>query len=115
MTDDTTASLDDVSAPDADDEPTAPELVLTWTESPREAHRLLVHLNDKWALDGRDPDGYTNIGWCFGLHDRPWPERPIFGTVRTMTSRSARAKLDLDEYLRCAHAKDWRKTGLFER
>lgn len=91
------------------------KLVLTWTESPREAHRLLVHLNDKWALDGRDPDGYTNIGWCFGLHDRPWPERPIFGTVRTMTSRSARAKLDLDEYLRCAHAKDWRKTGLFER
>ena len=91
------------------------KLVLTWTETPREAHRLLVNLNDKWALDGRDPDGYTNIGWCFGLHDRPWPERPIFGTVRTMTSRSARAKLDLDEYIRCAHAKDWRKTGLFER
>lgn len=82
------------------------KLVLTWTRSPRDAHARIVHLNDKYALDGRDPDGYTNIGWCFGLHDRPWPEHAIFGKVRTMTSRSAQSKLDLDAYLR--RAPTWR-------
>ena len=75
------------------------KLVLTWTESPATAHAILVHLNDKYALDGRDPDGWANIGWCFGLHDRPWPERAVFGTVRTMTSKSARAKLPFEDYI----------------
>ena len=59
----------------------------------------MVHLNDKWALDGRDPNGYANVSWCFGLHDRPWPERAVFGTVRTMTSASARKKLDFEDYI----------------
>ena len=75
------------------------KLVLTWTEQPADAHAVLVHLNDKYALDGRDPDGWANIGWCFGLHDRPWPERPIFGTVRTMTTKSARSKLPFEDYI----------------
>ena len=75
------------------------KLVITWTKKPADAHATLVHLNDKYALDGRDPDGYTNIGWCFGLHDRPWPERAIFGTVRSMTSKSTASKFDLDGYL----------------
>jgi len=78
------------------------KLVLGWTKTPEDAHALLVHLNDKYALDGRDPDGWANIGWCFGLHDRPWPERPIYGTVRTMTSRSARSKLDFEGYIESA-------------
>ena len=82
------------------------KLVLPWMPSPRAAHALLVHLNDKYALDGRDPDGWANIGWCFGLHDRPWPERPVYGMVRTMTSRSARSKLDFESYLDRARA--WR-------
>ena len=75
------------------------KLVITWTKKPADAHATLVYLNDKYALDGRDPDGYTNIGWCFGLHDRPWPERAVFGTVRSMTSRSTAQKFDLDGYL----------------
>jgi deoxyribodipyrimidine photo-lyase len=78
------------------------KLVLTWTKTPEEAHALLVHLNDKYALDGRDPVGWANIGWCFGLHDRPWPERAIYGTVRAMTSRSARSKLDFEGYIESA-------------
>jgi len=82
------------------------KLVLTWAQEPRDAHATLVHLNDRYALDGRDPDGWANISWCFGLHDRPWPERAIFGTVRCMTTRSARSKLDFDGYLDQARA--WR-------
>jgi deoxyribodipyrimidine photo-lyase len=82
------------------------KIPITWTRTAAEAHALLVYLNDKYALDGRDPDGWANIGWCFGLHDRPWPERPIYGTVRTMTSRSARSKLDFEGYIR--DAATWR-------
>ena len=47
----------------------------------------MIYLNDRYALDGRDPNAYTNILWCFGLHDRPWIERPIFGQVRYMSYR----------------------------
>ncbi len=82
------------------------KLPITWTTSPADAHAALVHLNDRYALDGRDPNRYTNISWCFGLHDRPWPERAIYGTVRCMTSRSAANKLDLDGYL--SNARTWR-------
>jgi deoxyribodipyrimidine photo-lyase len=86
------------------------KLVLPWMPSPRAAHALLIGLNDKYALDGRDPDGWANIGWCFGLHDRPWPERPVYGTVRTMTSRSARSKLDFESYL--DRARGWRDAAI---
>ncbi len=82
------------------------KLPLTWTKTPEEAHALLVRLNDRYALDGRDPDGYANISWCFGLHDRPWPKRAIYGAVRTMTSRSARSKLDFEAYI--DGARRWR-------
>lgn len=75
------------------------KLPIAWLRSPAEAHAFLVHLNDKWALDGRDPNGYANISWCFGLHDRPWPKRAPFGAVRTMTTASARRKLDFEPYI----------------
>jgi deoxyribodipyrimidine photo-lyase len=75
------------------------KLPLAWMKSPAAVHAAMVHLNDKWALDGRDPNGYANVSWCFGLHDRPWPERKVFGTVRTMTSASARRKLDFEDYI----------------
>ena len=75
------------------------KLPLLWMRSPERAHAAMMHLNDKWALDGRDPNGYANVSWCFGLHDRPWPERDVFGTVRTMTSASARKKLDFEGYI----------------
>jgi deoxyribodipyrimidine photo-lyase len=70
--------------------------VLDWTRTPEEAYGILVHLNNKYALDGRDPNSYSGIQWIFGRYDRPWgPERPIFGTVRYMSSESTRRKLKL--------------------
>jgi deoxyribodipyrimidine photo-lyase len=74
--------------------------VLEWSSTPRAALAALVELNNRYALDGRDPNSYTGIFWCFGRYDRPWPpERPIFGTVRYMSSESARRKLRLTRYL----------------
>jgi deoxyribodipyrimidine photo-lyase len=75
--------------------------VLEWTRSPREALDVLIALNNKYALDGRDPNSYSGIFWVFGRYDRPWaPERPIFGSVRYMTSANTARKLRLRAYLR---------------
>lgn len=74
--------------------------VLEWSESPAEAYRILEHLNNKYAIDGRDPNSYTGILWCFGLFDRPWaPERPIFGVVRYMSSDNTARKFRIRDYL----------------
>jgi deoxyribodipyrimidine photo-lyase len=73
--------------------------ILEWTKEPREALDVMVELNDRFALDGRDPNSYSGIFWCLGRYDRGWPERPVFGTVRSMTSRSTRRKIHLDKYL----------------
>jgi deoxyribodipyrimidine photo-lyase len=83
------------------------KIPLTWTSNGQEAFDHLVYLNDKYALDGRDPDGYASIAWCFGVHDRPWPERAIFGTVRCMTTKSAQSKLNFKGYLQSART--WRR------
>ena len=73
--------------------------VLEWTETPAEAYRVLEHLNNKYAVDGRDPNSYTGVLWCFGLFDRPWPpERPVFGTVRFMSSDNTGKKFKLAGY-----------------
>jgi deoxyribodipyrimidine photo-lyase len=73
---------------------------LEWSPSPRAALGTLVDLNNRYALDGRDPNSYSGIFWCFGRYDRPWaPERPVFGTVRYMSSESARRKFKVDEYV----------------
>lgn len=75
--------------------------VLEWSASPREALEILIHLNNKHALDGRDPNSYSGIFWCFGRYDRPWaPERPVFGTVRYMSSDSTRRKFKVDVYVK---------------
>jgi deoxyribodipyrimidine photo-lyase len=74
--------------------------VLEWTREPREAFAILVELNNKYALDGRNPNSYSGIAWCFGRYDRAWgPERPIFGKVRYMSSENTARKLHLDGYL----------------
>lgn len=74
--------------------------IIEWSASPDEAYRTLVHLNNKYALDGRDPNSYGGILWCFGLFDRPWfPERPVLGRVRYMTSESTARKFSLTRYL----------------
>jgi deoxyribodipyrimidine photo-lyase len=73
--------------------------VLEWSPTPAEAYRTLEHLNNKYALDGRNPNSYTGILWCFGLFDRPWaPERKIFGRVRYMSSENTARKFDLKPY-----------------
>tara|TARA_R110002073_G_scaffold49466_1_gene131996 strand:- start:8589 stop:10064 length:1476 start_codon:yes stop_codon:yes gene_type:complete len=74
--------------------------ILHWTETPQQALRIMIELNNKYGLDGRDPNSYSGIFWTLGRFDRAWgPERPIFGSVRYMTSDSARRKLRLDRYL----------------
>lgn len=74
--------------------------VLEWSPSPRAALAVLIELNNRYALDGRDPNSYSGICWTLGRFDRPWgPQRPIFGTVRYMSTASTRRKLDLSSYL----------------
>lgn len=73
--------------------------VLEWSRSPREALDILIDLNNKYALDGRDPNSYSGIFWVFGRYDRPWPERPIFGKVRYMSSTNTGRKLRLEAYV----------------
>lgn len=78
--------------------------VIEWQPSYESAFALLEHLNNKYALDGRDPNSYAGILWCFGKHDRPWFERPIFGKIRYMTSQSTGRKFASAKYI------DWTKT-----
>jgi deoxyribodipyrimidine photo-lyase len=74
--------------------------IIEWSRTPAEALATAIYLNDHYALDGRDPNSYSNILWCFGLHDRPWGERPIFGQVRYMSLDGMRRKTDVDAYIR---------------
>lgn len=74
--------------------------VLEWSPTPEEALATMVHLHNRYALDGCDPNTCANLLWCFGLHDRPWPERSIYGTVRSMSLAGMRRKTDVDAYLR---------------
>jgi len=75
--------------------------VLEWSPTPEVALQTLVELNNRYALDGRDPNSYSGIFWVFGRYDRAWgPERPIFGKIRYMTSDSTKRKLRLKNYLK---------------
>jgi deoxyribodipyrimidine photo-lyase len=75
--------------------------ILEWSKSPREALRIMIELNNKYALDGRDPNSYSGIFWCLGRFDRPWgPEREIFGTVRYMSSENTARKHRVKDYLK---------------
>jgi deoxyribodipyrimidine photo-lyase len=69
--------------------------VVQWTRTAGEALRVLEHLNNKYALDGRDPSTYLNLQWVLGKFDRPFYRRPIFGTVRFMSLRAAEKKFDV--------------------
>ncbi|MEC7703973.1 MAG: deoxyribodipyrimidine photolyase [Candidatus Thermoplasmatota archaeon] len=74
--------------------------ILEWAPNAETAADWMKYLNDKWALDGRDPNSYTGIFWVLGRHDRAWgPERPIFGKVRYMSSANTARKLKVDGYL----------------
>jgi deoxyribodipyrimidine photo-lyase len=74
--------------------------VIAWAPSYADALAWLIHLNDKYALDGRDPNSYAGIQWCFGKFDRPFAARPVWGTIRPMSLDRAHAKYDVGEYLR---------------
>ena len=75
--------------------------ILQWTPTPREALEVMIELNNKYALDGRDPNSYSGILWVLGRYDRPWgPERPIFGKVRFMSSKNTARKVRVKEYIR---------------
>ena len=74
--------------------------ILEWTATPQEAFETALYLNNKYELDGRDPNGFTGVAWCFGKHDRPWARRPVFGNVRYMSAEGLKRKFDADKYAR---------------
>ncbi|MCB0711205.1 MAG: deoxyribodipyrimidine photo-lyase [Ignavibacteriae bacterium] len=73
--------------------------VIEWSPSPEVAYETLLYLNNKYFLDGRDPNSYANVAWIFGKHDRPWGERPVFGTVRYMNANGLKRKFDIEAYV----------------
>ncbi|HKJ66658.1 MAG TPA: deoxyribodipyrimidine photolyase, partial [bacterium] len=73
--------------------------ILEWTDHPGSAYGITLYLNDKYELDGRDPNGYAGIAWCFGNHDQAWKERSIFGKVRYMNANGLQRKFDADGYV----------------
>ena len=78
--------------------------ILEWSPDPAAAFRTVLHLNNKYFLDGRDANSYANVAWVFGTHDRPWPERPVFGKVRYMNAKGLERKFDMAAYLRAVDA-----------
>ena len=75
--------------------------ILEWSPGPREALEAMIHLMNKYSLDGRNPNSYSGYFWSLGRYDRPWPpERPVFGTVRYMSSENTARKLAVKSYLR---------------
>ncbi len=73
--------------------------ILEWSESPETALTTMLELNDRFAVDGRDPNSYSGIFWILGRYDRPWPERAVYGKVRSMSSERTRKKVDLENWL----------------
>jgi len=73
--------------------------LLEWNSEPAQALELALRLNNRYALDGRDPNSYAGVAWCFGKHDRPWAERSVYGLVRCMTSGGLARKFDLRAYV----------------
>ncbi|MGM0508928.1 MAG: deoxyribodipyrimidine photo-lyase [Fusobacteriota bacterium] len=73
--------------------------ILEWSQNPEEAYEIALYLNNKYALDGRDPNSYTGVAWCFGQHDRAWKERKIFGKTRYMNANGLKRKFDIEKYI----------------
>ncbi len=77
--------------------------ILEWSRSPEEAFDTTLRLNNRYFLDGRDANSFTNVAWIYGLHDRPWGPQKVFGTVRSM-GRNSLKKFDADAYVRTVDA-----------
>ncbi len=73
--------------------------ILEWSRTPENAFSLCLYLNNKYNLDGRDPNSFAGVSWCFGKHDRAWTERYIFGKVRYMNEKGLERKFDMGKYL----------------
>jgi deoxyribodipyrimidine photo-lyase len=74
--------------------------ILEWSPSPEEAMATAIYLNDRYELDGRDPNGYTGVAWSIGgVHDRAWQERPVFGKIRYMSYAGCTRKFDVNKYI----------------
>lgn len=73
--------------------------IIEWTRGPQEAYRVALYLNNRYELDGRDPNGFAGVAWVFGKHDRPWGERRIFGSVRYMNDKGLARKFDVGKYI----------------
>jgi deoxyribodipyrimidine photo-lyase len=73
--------------------------ILEWSPTPRKALATMVELNNKYALDGRDPNSYSGIFWCLGRFDRPWPERNVYGKIRSMSSKNTARKFSVAGYI----------------
>ena len=74
------------------------KMILEWSETPEDASRAALYLNNRYEIDGRNPNGYAGVAWCFGKHDRPWKERAIFGKIRYMNANGLKRKFDADRY-----------------
>lgn len=73
--------------------------VIEWSASYQKAFDTLIYLNNKYALDGRDPNSFAGIAWCFGKHDRAWAERSVFGKLRYMNANGLKRKFDIELYV----------------
>ena len=73
--------------------------ILEWSSTPREAFETTLWLNNRYLLDGLNATSYASVAWCFGLHDRPWTERKIFGVIRYMNDKGLERKFDIDRYV----------------
>jgi len=73
--------------------------ILQWQSTPRQAFATALRLNNRYFLDGRDPNSYAGVGWLFGLHDRPWQERPIYGQIRYMARSGLERKFNMQRYI----------------
>ncbi len=74
--------------------------IVEWSPTYQDALDAMIYFHDRYSLDGRDPNTYTNILWCLGLHDRPWGERPIFGMLRYMSYEGMKRKTNVEAYIR---------------
>jgi len=74
--------------------------LIAWFDSPEEAWSILLYLNNRYELDGRDPNAYAGIAWCFGKHDRHWQNRAIYGNLRYMNAAGLERKFKMAAYLK---------------
>lgn len=80
--------------------------LLAWFDSPEDAYQVLLYLNNRYELDGRDPNAFAGVAWCFGKHDRPWQTRPVYGSVRYMNAAGLERKFNMAGYLNKVKARE---------